>query len=116
MERRIEDATHAEAEATRHSQQLSPTVLDHDVDAPEDDLQVITSEGDVAVIRDLRPEPRHSHRTTPKITAIVRCRLLHQPVVDHPRQRAIQRAGMQPQLVRLPIERAANSSCPAARR
>lgn len=57
MERRIEDATHAEAEATRHSQQLSPTVLDHDVDAPEDDLQVITSEGDVAVIRDLRPEP-----------------------------------------------------------
>jgi len=57
MERRIEDATHAEAEATRPSQQLSPTVLDPAVDAPDEDLSVITSEGDVAVIRDLRPEP-----------------------------------------------------------
>ncbi|HWC69924.1 MAG TPA: sugar transferase [Actinomycetota bacterium] len=57
MERRIEDPTRQEA-GTLPVQQLDPAEAEPDVEVqPDDDLRVITSEGDIAVIRDLRPEP-----------------------------------------------------------
>lgn len=65
MERRIEDAMHDEA-GSRPVQQLDPEQVEGETDAQthvsgdvstDNDLRVITQEGDLAVIRDLQPEP-----------------------------------------------------------
>jgi len=46
---------------------------------------------------DVPTEPSHPHRPPPLIGLILRCRLLDQPVVNHARERAIQRSRMEPQ-------------------
>ena len=56
MERRMDDATHAAADA-RDVRQLDLAPIDQQADGQaDDDLRVISHEGDVAVIRDLQPE------------------------------------------------------------
>jgi exopolysaccharide biosynthesis polyprenyl glycosylphosphotransferase len=55
MERPIEESTRA-GTGTHPVQQLDPAHVDPEIDVQPEDLRVITSEGDVAVIRDLRPE------------------------------------------------------------
>jgi hypothetical protein len=46
---------------------------------------------------DVPTEPSHPHRPPPLIGLILRCGLLNQPVVNHARERAIQRSRMEPQ-------------------
>jgi hypothetical protein len=46
---------------------------------------------------DFPAKPSHPHRPPPLIGLILGRRLLNQPVVNHPRERAIQRSRMEPQ-------------------